>query len=201
MTERCVAVPYLEMHVFVSHEDGDEESRIAWLCNQGHCKDLCHRIVDKDGDRYICGMKRELVVVLGEQNFCCYRISEMEAAVRNARQAKVLEWVHQAFGKDSVRQRAIRLLEEAAEAYQAAGGDETMAIRLMSYVFRRPVGDLPQELGGIGVTLLALAATAGLSADVEEQREMARVLSKPVEHFAARNAAKNAAGFKAADTE
>ena len=120
---------------------------------------------------------------------------------RELRQSKVLAWVHRAFGKDSVRQRALRLLEEAAEAYQAAGGDETMAIRLMSYVFGRPVGDLPQEIGGVGVTLLALAATAEISADDEEQRELTRVLSKPVEHFAARNAAKNAAGFKAADTE
>jgi hypothetical protein len=45
------------------------------------------------------------------------------------------------------------------------------------------------------MTLLALAAAAGLSADEAEVDEMLRVLNKPLEHFTARNEAKNAAGF------
>ena len=45
--------------------------------------------------------------------------------------------------------------------------------------------------------LLALSAAAGLSADAEEQREVERVLAKPIEEFTRRNAAKNAAGFLA----
>lgn len=116
---------------------------------------------------------------------------------RDVRQERTLAWVQAAFGVDTVEQRGLRMLEEAIELYQAAGCDQAQAHALIDYVFSRPVGQVAQELGGLGVTLLALAATAGLSADQEEQREVERVLSKPLEHFKARNAAKNAAGFAA----
>jgi NTP pyrophosphatase (non-canonical NTP hydrolase) len=118
--------------------------------------------------------------------------------MRNHRQKIVAEWCAAAFGSDhasSVEQRAVRLLEESIEALQAAGGSPVMAHKLVDFVFARPVGELGQELGGIGVTLLALANAAGLSADQEESKEVARVLSKPLEHFAKRNALKDAAGF------
>lgn len=117
---------------------------------------------------------------------------------RDDRQATVARWCAAAFGTDhasSLSQRGVRLLEEAIEAYQAAGGSPEMAHRLVDFIFARPAGALPQELGGIGVTLLALAHAAGLSADQEEAREVARVLAKPLAHFKARNEAKNAAGF------
>lgn len=122
------------------------------------------------------------------------------AAPRDARQAQIAAWTREAFGVEqatSLPQRAVRLLEEALEAYQAAGGDPGMARKLVDFVFARPVGALRQELGGVGVCALALAAAAGLSADDEERREVERVLAKPVEHFRQRNAAKNEAGFLA----
>lgn len=52
-------------------------------------------------------------------------------------------------------------------------------------------------MGGLGITVLALAAAAGLSADEAEQRELDRVLAKPLEWFHARNKVKNDAGFNA----
>lgn len=119
---------------------------------------------------------------------------------RDRRQAKVFAWAKAAFSVEqatSLRQRGLRLLEEAIETLQAVGGDPAQAHRLVDYVFGRPVGELGQELGGVSVCLLALAAAAGLSADAEEQREVERVLAKPLEEFAKRNAAKNAAGFLA----
>jgi len=119
--------------------------------------------------------------------------------MRNQRQREVHEWCAAAFGVEhasSVPQRAVRLLEETIEAYQAAGGDLEMAHRLLDFVFRHPVGSLNQELGGIGLTLLALAQAAGLSADDEERREFDRVLKKPLAWFHARNEAKNDAGFE-----
>lgn len=109
-------------------------------------------------------------------------------------------WTRQAFGDEqatSLPQRGLRLLEEAIEAAQAAGVERAMALKLVDYVFDRPPGVLHQELGGVGVTTLALAAAAGLSADDEEEREVARVLAKPLKHFTERNEAKNAAGFLA----
>ena len=83
------------------------------------------------------------------------------------------------------------------EAFQAAGGDVVLAHRVVNFVFDRPRGELGQELGGVAVCTLLLAAAAGLSADAEERREAQRVLSKPIKEFTARNAAKNAAGLDA----
>lgn len=125
-------------------------------------------------------------------------IQEPRPAARDERQRQVAAWCAAAFGTEhasSLTQRGIRLLEEAIEAYQAAGGEADMAHKLVDYVFGRPVGELGQELGGIGVTVLALAEAAGLSADAEEAREVARVLSKDLAHFTKRNEEKNAAGF------
>ena len=117
---------------------------------------------------------------------------------RDERQAKLVSWAEQAFGREqstSIPQRGLRLLEEAIEAFQASGGDEVIALKLVSFVFARPPGTVGQELGGVAVTLLLLAAAAGLSADEEECREIHRVLSKPLREFTERNANKNAAGF------
>lgn len=119
---------------------------------------------------------------------------------REFRQKLVGAWCAAAFGiqhASSVKQRAVRLLEEAIELYQAAEGDPAMAYLMLDFVFGRPAGTVAQELGGVGLTVLALAEAAGLSADAEEERELLRVKSKPLAHFHARNAAKNAAGFDA----
>lgn len=117
---------------------------------------------------------------------------------RDRRQVQTHAWCLAAFGDHdarSVQQRGIRLAEEAIETAQACGCDPAMLHRLIDHVYAKPVGELAQELGGLGVTLLALAEAAGLSADQAERREVQRVLAKPLAHFAARNAAKKAAGF------
>jgi hypothetical protein len=126
--------------------------------------------------------------------------SDVQSMNRDARQRLVRVWAIAAFGKDeatSVPQRGVRMLEEAIEAAQAAGVTADMAHELVTYVFGRPTGELVQELGGLAVTTLLLAEAALMSADIAECTEISRVLAKPVEHFALRNAAKNAAGFKA----
>ena len=117
---------------------------------------------------------------------------------RQDRQSRVLAWAREAFGPEessSIVHRGLRLLEEAVEAAQAAGVDRAQAHRLLEYVYDRPVGELPQELGGLGITLLALSAAAGLDADACEQREFDRIMALAPEHFRQRNARKNAAGF------
>ena len=123
---------------------------------------------------------------------------DVELMSRDQRQTALSEWAEAAFGHDqstSLPQRGLRLLEEAIEAFQACGGDEAMAHKLVTFVFARPAGTVGQELGGVAVTTLLLAAAAGLSAEEEEGREIHRVLSKPVREFTERNANKNAAGF------
>jgi len=121
---------------------------------------------------------------------------------RDDRQQRITTWARAAFGEaeaTGLAQRGVRLLEEAIEAFQACGGDEETAHKLVAFVFARPSGEVGQELGGVAVTVLALAAAANLSADEEECREIHRVLTKPISEFTARNAGKNAAGFKMKD--
>lgn len=119
---------------------------------------------------------------------------------RQQRQQDISAWAVRAFGTDEalgVKQRALRFLEEAIELYQACDGDLVVGHKLLDYVFNRPVGAVEQELGGAGVTLLALAHAAGYWADDAEANEARRVLSKPIEEFTARNELKNQAGFLA----
>jgi hypothetical protein len=111
----------------------------------------------------------------------------MTETTRDDRQATIARWTIEAFGQEqaiSIEQRALRLLEEAVELAQACGVPVDMAHKLVEYVF-----------SGVSVTVLALAAAAGLSAEAEEVREVERVLSKGTAHFAARNKAKCDAGF------
>lgn len=119
---------------------------------------------------------------------------------RESRQVRIAEWCLAAFGLDhtaSIQQRGVRFLEEAIEAYQACGCDQEMAHKLVDYIFAKPIGDLAQEIGQVGLSVLALANAAQVSADAEEAAEVARVLTKPLSVFHARNVAKNAAGFDA----
>lgn len=122
----------------------------------------------------------------------------MVLAERDRRQADTHAWCVAVFGDHddrSIPQRGLRMMEEAIEAAQSCGCDPAMLHRLIDHVYGRPVGEIQQELGGLGVTLLALAEAAGLSADDAESHELARVMGKPLAHFAERNAAKKAAGF------
>lgn len=122
---------------------------------------------------------------------------------RDERQRQAHGWMVEAFGSeqsDSIPHRAIRFFEESAEATQAAGVDKAMAHKMVDYVWSRPKGELSQELGGVGLTILGLAKAAGLSADEEEARELTRVLSKPLEHFRKRNDVKIEDGFIAVDS-
>lgn len=129
----------------------------------------------------------------GEPTLC-----RVASETRPGRQKRVHDWCAAAFGAGhaaSVPQRGIRHAEEAIEAAQAAGCDPQMLHRLIDYVYSKPPGNIAQEIGGSGITLLALAQAAGIDADAEEVRELNRVLAKPLEHFAARNKVKNDAGF------
>jgi hypothetical protein len=146
----------------------------------------------------VCTIARDRIVWLAGH------AAELEAALssrqppRDDRQDAVHAWCTAAFGDDhakSIKQRGVRLAEEAIEAAQAAGVSPQMLHRLVDHIYAKEPGELRQEIGGVGVTLLALAEAAEVSADHEEQREFNRVLSKPLSFFAARNEAKNAAGF------
>lgn len=134
----------------------------------------------------------------GAEHFATAMEDEPVSNDRYRRQVAVAAWARHAFGKehaDNPKQRAVRLAEETIELCQVAKADPAMLHKLIDYVYSRPVGTYEQELGGVGVTLLAFAHAAGCSADKCESDEVERILSLPLEQFAARNDEKNDAGF------
>jgi len=128
-----------------------------------------------------------------------HRPAVIRAATRDERQTAVFDWCHRAFGTtvsvDDLAERGRRFLEEAIELFQANGGTVEELIKVSGIVFGRPVGEVHQEIGGVMVTLYALAEVLGLSVEECEVAEIDRVLSKPIEHFQARQREKREMGL------
>jgi hypothetical protein len=118
-------------------------------------------------------------------------------AVRDRRQRAVMDWAFHCFGSRAMglKERALRVLEEAIELAQAEGVEPAIVNRLTDHVYSKPPGAPNQEVGGVAVTLLCYCERKRLSLEAEEVREFRRVLALPREHFAARHAAKDAAGI------
>lgn len=79
-------------------------------------------------------------------------------------------WTRACFGNDvaaDMRERGHRFLEEALELAQSAGVTREEVLELLGYTFSRPVGEMAQELGGVMITVSALANAAGLSCKEE----------------------------------
>lgn len=116
---------------------------------------------------------------------------------RKGRQKKLYEHGLAGFGAEyaTPQERALRLLEETAEAVQAAGVPYEKAMGVVHYSYERPIGDLAQEIGQVGVTLCMLAESAGIDAEAEEQNETAAFLSRSVEYMKDRLAKKLAGGM------
>lgn len=76
-------------------------------------------------------------------------------------QDAVRRWCYECFGVTITNnhiERADRFLEECLELVQTTPGfTAERAHALVDYVFSRPVGDRRQEIGGVAVTLSALA--------------------------------------------
>lgn len=116
---------------------------------------------------------------------------------RDARQGLVYRWAKNTFGDGAIQptERATRFLEEAIELAQAQGIPIEEVKKLVDYVYAKPPGDIAQEVGGCGVTLLAFCAAVGLYADEEERNEVRRVLAKDPSHFQMRQNIKAEAGI------
>lgn len=80
-------------------------------------------------------------------------------------QDRVQPWMIACFGTEiagDTVERNHRFLEEALELVQACGCTQSEAHQLVDYVFGRPVGEKPQEVGGVMVTLAALCLAQSL---------------------------------------
>jgi hypothetical protein len=118
--------------------------------------------------------------------------------------SKIQSWIIRSFGSDvftNPQERGRRFLEEAIELNQAIGVSQEDALRLVNYVYSRPVGVVEQELGGVGITLLGLCSSLKLDFEDVTTVELNRVNAFPVSHFRKRHALKVEAGISLASTE
>lgn len=86
-------------------------------------------------------------------------------------------------------ERNHRFLEEALELVQAGGATKDEALQLVDYVYGRPVGELPQEVGGVAVTLAALCSAHGIDMQDCADTEVTRIWQM-VDKIRAKQAAK-----------
>ena len=107
-------------------------------------------------------------------------------------QYRVKPWMDKCFGhvisKDTV-ERNHRFLEEALELVQACECTADEAHQLVDYVFGRPAGDKPQEVGGVMVTLAALCLSQDMDMHEAGEKELERIWTK-IERIRAKQAAK-----------
>ena len=124
-----------------------------------------------------------------------YEYSDAVVA-RDTRQASVYLWAKKTFGEIAARlpERVSRLTEEVLEFAQACGIAKSDVLRLVDYVYARPVGDPRQEAGGVGLTLLAACECLGFSAEGAECAEWNRVQAIDVEVFRKKHNTKAAEG-------
>lgn len=107
-----------------------------------------------------------------------HSVTKDKGPIKNFQQ-RVGAWLDKNFSSyESVvdlRTRNLQFLEEAAELVQALGLSEADAHRVVSYVYGRPVGDPPQEVGGVMVSLSALCHSTGLDMESAGNTELARI--------------------------
>lgn len=107
-------------------------------------------------------------------------------------QRDVHKWMLQCFTDDiafSKQEQNHRFLEEALELVQACGCTKSEALQLVDYVFDRPAGDPPQEVGGVMVCLAALCTASDIDLLRASDAELERIWTK-IEKIRAKHAAK-----------
>ncbi len=122
---------------------------------------------------------------------------------RTQRQSAILQWANLTFGPataSNTGERIRRFAEEAIELVQATGLDKQALLDIVDHVYAKPAGNLAQEIGQVGVSLLGLSEHLGIPADDEEQKEFDRIQSLPSDYWQARQNAKAGKGLGLAST-
>lgn len=95
----------------------------------------------------------------------------------NFLQDRIASWMSTTFseseGADG-KERGFRFGEEALELLQANGCSKEDVLKLVEYVYGRPVGHLPQEVGGTMLTLGAFCNAVGINMIEEARTEIIR---------------------------
>ena len=97
-------------------------------------------------------------------------------------QARCQDWLSRVTEGDAtdLAERRARFAEEAMEWVQSIGATADEMHQLVDYVFSRPAGDPPQEIGGMLTTAAVLAEFTGYDLMGCGERELARVQTPEV---------------------
>jgi len=96
-------------------------------------------------------------------------------------QQRVQPWMMACFGAEITADRAERnhrFFEESTELVQACGMPRHEAHALVDYVYNRDIGEVPQEIGGVMVTLAALCLAQSQDMHAAGEVELARIWTK-----------------------
>ena len=115
---------------------------------------------------------------------------------RDERQRFIREWLLRTFGplNATSTERYKRFLEEAIELVQT-GLPIGETIKIVSYVYSKPVGEVKQEIGGVSLALLALCESLNISAEDTESDELNRIIFTIPEVFQKKHNLKVEAGI------
>jgi NTP pyrophosphatase (non-canonical NTP hydrolase) len=94
--------------------------------------------------------------------------------------ARAATWAETRLGRECLYnfvERSRKGIEEAAELAQAVGLDEATALRIVMYVYSRPVGVIKQELAGCFMTVLLTATALGYDLEQIMTEELDRVIA------------------------
>ena len=75
----------------------------------------------------------------------------------------------------NISERSFRFIEEALELAQATGLTKEEVLRVVDYVYSRPVGEPKQEVGGVMVTLAILCSAADIDLEDASWLEFKRI--------------------------
>lgn len=107
-------------------------------------------------------------------------------------QDNVTQWLGKVFSQevlDNSNERNFRFLEEAVELVQSANMSKEDVLRIVDYVYDRPVGEIPQEIGGVMVSLIALCNRHGRNLHDDAMTEINRCWQN-IEKIRSKQAAK-----------
>jgi len=107
-------------------------------------------------------------------------------------QKSVNRWIIACFGPEIASdkvERQHRFLEESLELVQSTGCTKEEALQLVDYVYGRDIGETPQEVGGVMVTLAALCTSYDIDMLEAGEIEIERCWTK-VDKIRAKQAAK-----------
>jgi len=84
-------------------------------------------------------------------------------------------WTLEVLGPVNAIERSFRFIEEATEMVQATGLTKEEVLRVVDYVYSRPVGEPHQEAGGVMVTLVVLCDVLGIDLGTAANQEFRRI--------------------------